>query len=146
MTQFSFSPFRGGEAVTEYATRYRRSDVPPLEAGTPLDLFPSEPAPADFIQQLTWEHPWPFGDRAGVYLIYSEAFELLYVGKAQHLGSRLYTYFRAGDACVVQHEFWPQRPRFVINIAVPADMPFEAPALEAYLIRALQPVCNVSGK
>ena len=138
--------FRGGDAVTEYEDRYRRSDVPPLEVAPPLDLFPSLPTLDGFTPPLRWEHPWPFGDRAGVYLVYSNSFDLIYVGKAQRLTSRLYDYFGEGDVCEVRHNNWPQPPRFVINIAVPSNMTFEAPALEAYLIRELQPIRNISGK
>jgi len=149
MKLYSFAPFKGGDTLSEYICRYRRSDLPNLEVGAPLDLCPSLPPPVGFTPQLTWEDPWPFGDRAGVYLIYAGSFELLYIGKASMgrcLGQRLYDYFRAGECCVLQHDFWPQPPRFVINIAVPQAMPFEAAALEEYLIAGLQPICNINGK
>jgi len=146
MSQFSFDPFPGGEAVTDYATRYRRTDVPPLEVAPPLDLFPSQPTTGNYTPQFTWADPWPFGDRAGVYLIYSASFDLSYVGTAQRLSSRLSQHFYGRDCCVFHENFGPQSPRFVINIAVPVNMRFEAPALEAYLIEKLKPVGNVKGK
>ena len=147
MSQFSFESSPGGDAVTKYMTRYRHSDVPPFEVAAPLDLFPSQTVPAGFTPQLTWEHPWPFGDRAGVYFVYSASFDLLYVGTAQYLGARLSQHFiRNGEKECVIREKWSQQPRFVINIAVPTDMAFEAAALEGFLIGELQPPDNVKGK
>lgn len=146
MSRFLPERFPGEDAIAMYASRYRRSDVGALEVRGPLDLFPSEPSPAYVSSALSWEHPWPLGERAGVYLIYSDLLDLLYIGKAQPLGARLSQHFGAGRACVPRENFWTKRPRFVINIAVPLDMPFEAPALEAYLIDALGPPYNVYGK
>jgi hypothetical protein len=141
-------PLTGGDALAEYVSRYRRADLPPLEVGMPLDLFPALPIPAGISPQLTWKNPWPFGDRAGVYLIYSDSFELLYIGKAsmnRSLGYRLYDYFGGGPTCILKSDSWKQAPRFVVNIAVPTEMPFEAPALEEFLIRKLNPSTNVCG-
>ena len=96
MSQFSFDPFSGGDALSEYVTRYRRTELPPLEVGAPLDLFPGEPVPASFVPQVTWDNTWPFNERAGVYLIYSDSLDLLYIGQARRLGRRLYDYFGGG--------------------------------------------------
>jgi hypothetical protein len=60
------------------------------------------------------------------------------------LGYRLWEHFGGGPDCVLKQN-WSQSPRFAINIAVPADMPFEAPALEEYLIRKLKPSGNTCG-
>ena len=146
MSQFSFDPFPGGEAITDYVTHFRRTDVPPLEVAPPLDLFPSQPTTSSYTPQLTWADPWHFGDRAGVYLIYSASFDLIYVGTASRLSSRLSQHFYGRDGCVFHENFGPQPPRFVINIAVPVNMRFEALALEAYLIEKLKPVGNLKGK
>ena len=134
--------------MTEYLLRYRRSDLPPLEISAPFDLFPSQPLPPGISPQWTWVDCWPFSERAGVYLIYSDTFELLYIGKASTnrcLGQRLWDHFGAGDTCILK-EFWPHPPRFVVNIAVPVELSFEAPALEEYLIRKLQPLTNTVGR
>jgi hypothetical protein len=107
MSQFSFEPFRGGDALSEYVDLYRRTDLPVFEVGAPLDLYPLRPAVVAVKPQLTWEHPWPFGDRAGVYMLYDEAIELFYIGKASMnrcLGQRLYEYFGSGDICVPKME------------------------------------------
>jgi len=138
--------FAGGDALHEYVSRYRRSDLPELEVGNPLDLFPEEPISCDFVPELTWEHEWPFNNRSGVYLIYSDKQDLLYIGQAHRLGKRLYDYFGGGKVCRLRHETWPQRPRFVINIAVPDDMAWEKAGLESFLIQKLQPFCNVIGR
>lgn len=149
MDQRSFGPLTGYDAVTEFASRHRHSGFPPLEASGPLDLFPSLPLPAGITPQGRWTDPqWPFTERAGVYLIYSESFELLYIGKSsmkQCLGKRLWRHFGGGETCV-PNDVWPQTPRFVVNIAVPDEMPFEAPALEEYLIKKLQPLLNTVGR
>ena len=84
-----------------------------------------------------------------MYLIYSDTFELLYVGKASMgscLGKRLYTYFGAAQECVLKHTTWTQSPRFMLTIAVPESMPFEAPALEEFLIGRLEPTNNSVGR
>ncbi len=143
----AFGSFPGAEAVAEYTLRYRREDLPSLEFGGPLDLFPTEPLPHGITTPFTWEHPWPSGWRAGVYLIYNINLELLYVGKAsmnRNLGQRLYEYFGGGSVCLPRDP-WPEPPRFVITIAVPEAMPFEAPALEEYLIGTLRPTYNTHG-
>jgi len=136
INQFSFESSPSGVAVTKYVTLYRRSGLPEFEVSKPLDLFPSTPPTG----------PWPYPVRAGVYLIYSASFDLLYVGKAQYLGERLSQHFGSGEICVIRGKWTHQPPRYVINIAVPTDMPFEAPALEAFLIGELQPSDNSYGK
>ena len=148
MNEYSFSPFRGGDALNEYASRYRRADLPPFDVGQPLDLYPSRPHSANFIPQLTWEHPWPFADRAGVYLLYDDALDLFYIGKVSMnrcLGQRLYEYFGGGEICIPKID-WLQPARYVIIIAMSPELPFEAPALEEFLIRKLQPRINGTGK
>jgi len=37
---------------------------------------------------------------------------------------------------------WSDPPKYVVSIAVPDQLPFEAPALEEYLIAALKPPDN----
>jgi hypothetical protein len=149
MNEHFFGPLPGYEAANEFASRHRHSDFPPLEAGGPLDFLPSLPVPAGIVPQGGWTDPqWPFAEIAGVYLIYSESFDLLYVGKSsmsQCLRKRLYRHFGGGVTCVL-NDPWPQAPRFIVNIAVPEEMPFEAPALEEYLIKKLQPLLNAVGK
>jgi hypothetical protein len=47
---------------------------------------------------------------------------------------------------VLQHSGWSQPPRFFYAVAVPEQMPFEAPALEEFLIGRLQPPDNSVGR
>jgi len=113
------------------------------------DLFPSKPHSLAEPAEHNWPVPYPSDQRAGVYLIYSDALELLYVGKASIgscLGKRLYTYFGAAQECVLKHTTWTQSPRFMLTVAVPESMPFEAPALEEFLVERLAPTNNSVGR
>ena len=81
-------------------------------------------------------------------MIFNESLELLYIGKAsmnRSLGYRLYDHFVGGRACAPRAD-WLLPARFVINIAVPKESPFEAPAIEEFLIRKLKPKSNATGK
>jgi hypothetical protein len=150
MNEERFGPLPGGKELVEYISLYRRADFPPLEMSDPFDLFPDQPVPAGISPKSDAHRSWPFGHRAGVYMIYSMAFKILYIGKAsmkKRLGDRLYTYFGNGEKCILRaHHKWPDPPRFLVNIAVPADMPFEAPSIEEYLIGKLNPIWNVVGR
>ena len=144
----AFGPFIGNDTLSEYISRYRRADLPPVAIGDPLDLYPDRPAPNGFDRKLTWASPWPFADHPGVYLLYSEGFEILYIGKAsmsRNLGKRLWERFGAGKTCRPKEE-WLKPIRFVINIAVPKELAFEAPAIEEFLILKLRPKFNGTGK
>jgi hypothetical protein len=137
------------DAIDEYNTGFRRADFPALEISGLYDLFPSKPHSLAKPAEHNWPVRYPSDQRAGVYLIYSDTFELLYVGKASMgscLGKRLYTYFGAAQECVLKHTTWTQSPRFMLTIAVPESMPFEAPALEEFLIGRLEPTNNSVGR
>lgn len=74
---------------------------------------------------------------------------VIYVGKASAdswIGARLAKYFQydANGRCRFIHAEWC--PRYVVTVAVPDDSPFEAPALEEFLIKELQPRWNTLGK
>ena len=146
MPNFDLSPFPGGDFLSDYATRFRRDDVGKLEVGPVLDLFPEEPSPKGFTASKNWYAPWPHKDRAGVYLIYDQDFKLLYVGMAGIFDRRLSQHFGSDHDHCTLFENWSNRPRYVINVAVPSDMAFEAAALEAFLIYGLKPSDNIHGK
>lgn len=146
MQAIDLSPFSGSEALTSYATRFRRDDVGLLDAGPALDLFPEEPSPNGFKAKATWYDTWPYAKRAGVYLIYDETFKLLYVGKAWEFGPRLRQHFGSNVKQCMILEKWSRRPRYVINVAVPTNMAFESSALETFLIYELKPPDNTHGK
>lgn len=146
MPNFDLSPFPGGEFLSDYATRFRRDDVGKLDIGPALDLFPEEPSPEKFTAEAIWKDLWPYAERAGVYLIYDQDFKLLYVGKAWRFGNRLAQHFGSNPShCMLLKKF-SSRPRYVINVAVPSDMAFEAAALEAFLVYGLKPEDNIHGK
>lgn len=134
--------------MSEFISRYRRADFESLAISSPVDLYPSRQLPSGISPKTSWENNWPFAENAGVYMLYSESFELLYVGKTsmnQCLGKRLAAHFGSGMRCIPKAD-WLVPVRFVINIAVPKEMSFEAPALEEFLITRLRPMLNVSGK
>lgn len=132
--------------INTFKDNYRRDDIPDLRISKIYSLFPSGET-----NQLKWPAPWPFAFEKGVYLIFGSNMELLYVGKAsmQHnIGGRLSSYFRYNDdktGCKIVHNGWITPPRFVVTVAVPEDMAFEAPALEEYLISSLNPPENKKG-
>jgi len=139
------------DAIADYVTRFRRPEFPAFEISGLYDLSPDRPHSFATPPPHSWPAAYPFGWRAGVYLIFSESLDLLYVGKASmssNIGSRLATYFHYGEAreMVLQHSGWSQPPRFFYAVAVPEQMPFEAPALEEFLIGRLQPPDNSVGR
>jgi excinuclease UvrABC nuclease subunit len=83
----------------------------------------------------------------------NEQLGVCYVGKASMgncIGSRLSSYFgyesETDRRCKIYHrEGWTEKPRYVMCVAVPEDSPFEAPALEEFLIRELAPPDNKRG-
>jgi hypothetical protein len=132
-------------AIAGYERRFRREDVDRLEVSGLYALFPSSPSTEEVLGR--WPDQWPNGERAGAYLIFDEQLALLYVGKASKIGARLSGWFGYDEnkCCRVRHPGWSRPPRFVLTVAVPEEMRFEAPALEAYLIRALTPPDNTAG-
>jgi hypothetical protein len=153
MIESSFGPLPGAKEVNEYILHYRRSEFKPLTTQGPIDLFPEKQVPIGIKPAHTFEN-WQSADltssHPGVYLVYSESFAVLYIGKASMkalIGRRLWTYFGNGDKCIIKDpKKWEHTPRFLVNIAVPDDMPFEAPLLEEYLIGQIDPSGNVLGK
>jgi excinuclease UvrABC nuclease subunit len=88
-----------------------------------------------------------------VYIVLDASLFVLYVGKASMgscIGKRLGSYFvNDGGRCRIVHHHeaaWTEEPRFVVTVAVPSKMAFEAAALEEYLIGALDPPCNRVGR
>lgn len=102
-----------------------------------------------------WPHkeiPYPHCDRPGVYAIFNEKKEVLYIGKASNsssIGGRLSSYFRNKKSnpriCELKHhpDSWHGTPRFIMAAAVHKS--YQAPSLEEYLIRKMDPPANVIG-
>lgn len=138
--------------LEKYRTHYRRDDIPPFEVQGFYDLLPASPLPASLPRAVsgTWpKDEFVLGKRRGVYAVFSESLELLYVGKASlnsSIGNRLGIHFRKNeDGSLRYAKKWTQVPRFVVAIAVPDTLRWEAPALEEFLIMALQPLVNGTG-
>ena len=123
--------------VREYQDRYRSPSLARFDISGRYSLDRSEKPNDD----LHWPNKYPHSDRAGVYLIFDEGMVLLYVGKASMgscIGARLGSYFGYApdkETCQPRHEWKKGQPRYIIAVAVPEDSPFEAPALEEFLIR-----------
>lgn len=136
------------DEITRFTDLYRRVGLPDFQLGIPLDLYPEKQPILKICPLLTWADQWPFHDHPGVYSLFSEQFELLYIGKASMgrcLGKRLYEYFGSAGACRPKHE-WLLPVRYVVNTACVKGSPFEAPALEEYLIWRMSPPLNGVGK
>jgi hypothetical protein len=138
------------DAAQKWAAEHRHPGRPKVAVSDVYDLFP-ERATTPPLDHLRWPATWPHAARAGVYLIADDTMSLRYVGKASggnSIGARLSTYFMYGQnrQCRVVHDNWKGAPRYVVTIAVPEDSGFEAPALEEYLIRELDPPDNTVGR
>ena len=137
--------------LDEYQSKYRRDDVPKLEPSGIYALFPEEGSLSAEVAHK-WPDDYPQYWCRGVYVVYGANGECLYIGKASHnvIGRRLDTYFaydrqdETRKGCRVLDAGW--EPRFIVTVAVPHDMPFEASALEEFLIHRLEPATNQVGK
>ena len=151
----SFSDFRS--IMDEYLNEYRLNpNLEALEISGIYDLFPDQSSSDKDIQKAAaWPDRWSNSERPGIYAIFDASLELLYVGKASmgsYLGARLSSYFQGSpkEPCKVlhtwvNHEGETVTPRYVITVAVPKETPWEAPALEEYLIDQLKPPSNRMG-
>jgi hypothetical protein len=126
------------ERVSRFKNEYRL-DTFKLDISDWYSLFPAARDEELEKKRKQWPGAYPQSDRQGVYLIFNENKELLYIGKASmnnNIGSRLGSYFSYENdkvTCKVNHE-WSSDPKYIITISVPNEMSFEAPALEEYLI------------
>jgi hypothetical protein len=138
-------------AVAQYESSYRAPNLPRFEVAGLYDLTPALFRKEDVAVESAWPKVWAHNDRQGVYIILDDDLAVLYVGKASFsnlISGRLSCWFTYGPGkeCRILHDTWSKRPRFVVTIAVPRDTPFEAPALEEFLITKLQPPDNVIGR
>ena len=89
---------------------------------------------------MGWDDYWPYTSHQGVYLICDKNEQVLYCGKASfkgEVGDRLSSYFQYdsdGRCYIIDPDKWSKKPRYVVTVAAPRGMAFEAPALEEYLI------------
>ena len=121
--------------VIKYCGKCRNPALPLFEISRLYDL------------QTEWKSTeFPYSDDHGCYVFYSETYKLLYIGKAslKHaLGARIAGYFRWNierETLVADGEWKPSPPRFLQTVKV--NEAFEAPSLEEYLLRELDPPAN----
>lgn len=132
-----------------YTRKYRKPGLPPLRLSPLYDLCTTHKrGPAVGSK---WPDYWPNADSFGVYAIFDESLDLLYIGKASMnnvLSNRLGRWFgyTKAKSCKVKDSNWNKTPRYVITIPVVPEMRFEAAAIEEYMIAALQPIDNTRGK
>lgn len=140
-------------ALRRYVDDFRKSGLEPLRISEAYDLLPDD-APATLGCRRRWPESYENPLSAGVYVVFDRLGQVIYVGKSSmnsSLSARLSSYFAfAPDRrCRIQNGGpWTAeyQPRFVMNIAVPDSMRWEAPALEEYLIAALNPPLNTLGR
>jgi hypothetical protein len=138
-------------ALDAYHNGYRHPKQSRLRLSGVYALFPKNPIPSEIEVAGKWpDDYWPNCDSPGVYLVFNNKLDLLYVGKAsltQTVGGRLSEYFHYGPdrGCTfAPGSSWKHNPAFVATIPVSAA--FEAPSLEEYLIRELCPAENTVGR
>ena len=144
-------PVRLGDllsAVREYDENYRSAKMGKLEISEPYDMAP-EKGETRIPCDGKWPDMWPYASRAGIYAFIDKNLEVVYVGKASlrsTLGARVSSYcgYATDRSCQMYHR-WTSLPRYLVTVAVPEDTPFEAPALEEFLISKLQPNENSTG-
>lgn len=125
------------ELVKYYELRYNTQ----FEISKLYSLFPTE-------NEYGFTNSWPFLNDGGVYLVLDENMDVIYVGKADVFGKRLYDHFREDEngRCIVRESGWKNSPRYIVNIKVPSERLYENLSLEGYLIRTLDPDDNYLGR
>ncbi|GAB6081909.1 hypothetical protein JCM30471_08230 [Desulfuromonas carbonis] len=119
--------------VEELNQKYPRPNMPPL-------------ALSEFVWVRDQSVSWPNCGQAGVYFLFDENKELLYIGKTScnsNIGRRIGAHFSCDGSPRLE---WLTNVKFVKSIGLPEGRGFEAPAIEEFLIQALNPILNVSGR
>jgi len=137
---------RINSALEDYKERYRRETLDPLELSGVYALFPDKLSCDDGIEGR-WPATWPHSTRSGVYFLFTEQGELLYIGTAWHVGARLGQYFHydSDRRCKIVRT-WSKDPAYLLILAVPEGMSFEAAALEEFFIERVGSIDNKVGR
>ncbi|MCB2097470.1 MAG: hypothetical protein KDE05_07545 [Parvularculaceae bacterium] len=113
------------------------------EYGRVVDQGPTE---LTSIRALYAENkPFPLANTQGVYLIFGDRRQLLYIGKAsgrRFIGNRLYSWFGGKEYCLAGN--WREEPMFISCIST--KNVWEPSSLEEYLIIKLKPSENIVGR
>lgn len=138
------------QAIERYTKEFRGPAMGQFKMGPLYDLFPEKGAAVEACQEA-WPSMWPNCHDAGIYALLDEQLNVLYIGKASlrsSIGGRLSSYcaYNNDKTVRLKHEgYWTATPRYAWSVAVPVETAFEAPALEEFLIRELQPPDNTAG-
>lgn len=135
----SFEDFR--DKVDEFQNDWRNSEALKFESN-----FKD---PYDLRKDWKDDRPYPFKDDPGVYAIFCEKEELIYIGRAQTFEGRFSDYFgykENGECHIIDPiETWAKRePRYIL--AVKVNHFWESASLEEFLIWELEPPANIKGK
>lgn len=124
------------ELVKYYQMRYNTT----FEISEVYALFPKE-------NEYGFTESWPFLNEGGVYLVLDADKNVIYVGKADVFGHRLYGHFREDENgnCVICEKGWKNEPKYIINIKADRNRLYENLSLEGYLIKTLSPDDNIRG-
>lgn len=90
---------------------------------------------------------WPNNEYPGVYAMLDKDKNVVYIGKANCLGSRLYQYFKKGPngECVLVDERL-DAIEYIITFAAKEEEWYAILSLEGFLIAELNPKYNTLGK
>lgn len=135
--------------VAEYCSRYRHPDMADFSSGPLYDLFPERESGA-FRAEYRWNDTWPSNGKAGIYAFLDADGRVVYIGKSSmksSVSARLSSYCQYGPSktCKLKQDQWKVPPRYVWIVGVPTETPFEAAALEEFLIREISTSDNVNG-
>lgn len=103
-------------------------------------------APYDIETQFS--SPWPNNTLPGVYLFFSNSFDLLYLGESNYIGRRLNNYFNYStdnNNCGVPIKPESMNTRYIITIGLNNNYGWLSQSLEKYLIQELKPERNRIG-
>ncbi|QNM86853.1 GIY-YIG nuclease family protein [Polaribacter pectinis] len=134
------------ELVKKYELDFRNPKLEGFEISKNYDLFPDKSSDK---YASKWPDKYYHNGRFGVYLILDEKLEVIYVGKANNIGKRLGSYFmynKDDKSCLIRHDSWKKRPKYICSIAVSDKTWFECLSLEEYLIHNIKPIDNIRSK
>ncbi len=131
--------------IIEYQEKYRNSDLKDFEISPIYDLFPDKNTNKEFQE---WPETYKHNGRYGVYLIIDNDFDVIYIGESSNIGKRLGDYFGYCEdkSCLIKHNNWSKKPRYICSIAVQNHTWFERLSLEEYLIYTTKPTDNIKSK
>ncbi|SFJ70209.1 hypothetical protein SAMN05216429_1051 [Marinobacter persicus] len=135
--------------VDEYCSRYRHPEMASFSSGPLYDLFPEQESGV-FRAEYRWNDTWPSNGKAGIYAFLDVDGHVVYIGKSSmksSVSARLSSYcqYGPGKSCQLKQDQWKVQPRYVWIVGVPTETPFEAAALEEFLIREITTSDNVNG-